>query len=61
MSRQPESHEMVDGSQRWSCATLEAGVAQVANQSQPDLDGHDEEEAALLKQLQDSFYLQYQY
>lgn len=59
MSRQPESHEMVDGSQRWSCATLEAGVAQVAKQSQQDLDGHDEE-AALLKELQDSFYLQYQ-
>ena len=45
MSRQPESHEMVDGSQRWSCATLEAGVAQVANQAQQDLDGHDEEAA----------------
>ena len=52
MSRQPESHEMVGESQRWSCATLEAGVAQVANQSQPVLDGHDDE-AELLKQLQD--------
>ena len=59
MSRQPESHELLGESQRWSCATLEAGVQQVANQSQPVLGSHEEEEeeAELLQQLKDRFYL----
>jgi hypothetical protein len=58
MSRQPESHELLGESQRWSCATLEAGVQQVANQSQPVLGSHEEEEEAeLLQQLKDRFYL----
>ena len=57
MSRQPESHDLLGESQRWSCATLEAGVQQVANQSQPVLGSEEEQEAELLQQLKDRFYL----
>ena len=60
MSRQPESQLSLVPSQQGSCATLQAGLVQVSNQSQATLGGESivDEESALEKELKDILHNQ---